>query len=178
MSGPIDIWRPVAEKWTDVHAEVADADWDLGTPCEGWTVRDLVDHTLGWQATGGALLGMATTPDDDWATIREAYAAHLSDVSNLEGTVAEFADIPKGDLAGLLIGDLLIHSWDVARSIGADETLPPVAVEAVLAGLQHMPASLMRGRNPLGVPMMGPAVEVSDDASAQDRMIALSGRRP
>jgi hypothetical protein len=36
----------------------------------------------------------------------------------------------------------------------------------------------LRGRNPLGQPMMGPAVEISGDASLQDRMLAFTGRRP
>lgn len=177
MSGPIDIWGPVADKWTEVCARIGDADWDKQTPCSEWTVRELVDHTLQWQATGGAMLGAATTPGDDWETIRAAYAAHLSDPSNLEGTVDEFAGIPRQELAGFLIGDLLIHSWDLARSIGADETLPPVAVEATMAGLHHVPAELLRGRNPLGQAMMGPAVDISDDASIQDRMLAYTGRR-
>ena len=34
------------------------------------------------------------------------------------------------------------------------------------------------GTNPLGQKMMGPAVEVSDDASAQDKMLAFTGRTP
>jgi uncharacterized protein (TIGR03086 family) len=178
MSGPIDIWRPVAEKWTEVHSQVGDDDWPKPTPCTGWTVRDLVDHTLQWQATGGAMLGAATAPGDDWPAIRAAYATHLADPSNLQGTVAEFAGIPTGDLAAFLIGDLLIHSWDLARSIGADETLPPDAVAATMAGLQHVPTALLRGRNPLGQPMMGPAVEIAADADLQDRMLAFSGRRP
>jgi uncharacterized protein (TIGR03086 family) len=178
MIGPIDLWRQVADKWSEVYDGIDDSHWALETPCAGWRVRDLVDHTLRWQAEGGALLGMTTKPDDEWETIRAAYADHLSDDSNLEGTVDEFAGIPKGDLAGLLIGDLLIHSWDVARSIGADETLPAAPVDAVLAGLRHMPTELLRGHNPLGVPMMGPAVEVPADASAQDQMLAMAGRRP
>jgi uncharacterized protein (TIGR03086 family) len=178
VSGPIDVWRPVADKWTEVYARVGDADWNSQTPCQEWSVRGLVDHTLQWQATGGAMLGAATAPGDDWESIREAYASHLSDPSNLAGTVAEFAGIPKQELAGFLIGDLLIHSWDLARSIGADEMLPPVAVEATMAGLHHVPPELLRGSNPLGQAMMGPAVEVPDAASIQDRMLAFSGRRP
>jgi len=177
MSGPIDIWRPVADKWTAVYARIDDSDWDTTTPCSEWTVRDLVEHNLDWQATGGALLGAATKPGDDWETIRAAYDAHLSDPSNLEGTVDDFGGIPKQELAGFMIGDLLIHSWDLARSIGADETLPPAAVEATMAGLHHVPAELLRGRNPLGQPMMGPAVDISDDAAVQDRMLAYTGRR-
>lgn len=178
MSGPIDAWRPVADKWTEVYARIGDADWEKETPCNEWTVRGLVDHTLQWQATGGAMLGAATSPGNDWETIREAYATHLSDPSNLAGTVDDFGGIPKEQLTGFLIGDLLIHSWDLARSIGADEVLPPGAVEATMAGLHHVPPELLRGHNPLGQAMMGPAVEISDDAGIQDRMLAFSGRRP
>lgn len=178
MSGPIDVWREAADKWTEVYARVGDADWALQTPCKEWSVRGLVDHTLQWQATGGAMLGAATASGDDWETIREAYAIYLSDPSNLAGTVEEFAGIPRQELTGFLIGDLLIHSWDLARSIGADETLPPDAVEATMAGLQNVPPALLRGHNPLGQAMMGPAVETPDGASIQDRMLAFSGRRP
>jgi uncharacterized protein (TIGR03086 family) len=178
MSGPIDLWRPVADKWTDVYALVGDADWDIQTPCAEWNVRALVDHTLQWQATGGAMLGAATSLGDGWEAIREAFAAHLADPSNLDGTVAEFGGIPKQQLVGFLVGDLLIHSWDLARSIGADETLPPAAVEATATGLHHVPPELLRGHNPLGQAMMGEAVDISEDASLQDRMLAFSGRRP
>jgi uncharacterized protein (TIGR03086 family) len=178
MGGPSDIWRVAADKWTEVHSRVGVDHWDIQTPCDEWNVRELVDHNLQWQARGGALLGASTTPGDNWETIRQAYAAHLSDASNRVGTVPEFAGIPKGELAAFMIGDLLIHSWDLARSIGADETLPPTAVEATMVGLHHVPPELLRGHNPLGMPMMGLPVEISDDASLQDRMLAFTGRRP
>ena len=81
-------------------------------------------------------------------------------------------------MAGFLIGDLLIHSWDLARSIGADETLPPDTVEATTIGLHHVPPDLLRGTNPLGQKMMAAAVEVPADASPRDKMLAFTGRRP
>jgi trehalose 6-phosphate phosphatase len=178
MSGPVDVWRQVADKWSEVYAGVADDQWSNATPCDGWDVRQLVDHTLGWQAEGGRLLGAAIGPDAGWAEIRAAYEAVLSDPSQLSGTVPSFGGVPKHDMAGFMIGDLLIHSWDLARSVGADETLPPDAVEATTIGLHHVPPSLLRGTNPLGAKMMGPAVEVADDASAQDQMLGFTGRRP
>ena len=46
MTGPIDMWRPVADKWTEVFTLVGDADWDKPTPCADWNVRGLVDHNL------------------------------------------------------------------------------------------------------------------------------------
>ena len=179
MSGPLELWRQTADKWSQVYGQVGDGQWENETPCAGWTVRDLVDHTLAWQAKGGNLLGADIAPDDrDWERIRAAYAALLADPARLAGTVPEFAGIPKADLAAFLVGDLLIHSWDLARSIGADDRLPPDVVAATTDGLHHVPPDLLRGTNPLGQKMMGPAVEVPDDASAQDKMLAFTGRTP
>jgi len=134
--------------------------------------------TLSWQAEGGRLLGADTAPGDNWDRIRAAFDALLSDPSQLTGSVAEFGGIPKQELAGFLIGDLLIHSWDLARSVGANEALPPDAVEATTIGLHHVPPGLLRGTNPLGQKMMAAAVKVSADASPQDKMLAFTGRRP
>jgi uncharacterized protein (TIGR03086 family) len=180
MSGPVDVWRRVAAKWSEVYGAVADDQWSNATPCAGWDVRALVDHTLGWQAEGGRLLGADIAPgaDADWPAIRVAYDAVLSNPSQLPGSVEQFGGIPGHELAGFMIGDLLIHSWDLARSIGVDETLPPDAVEAATIGLHPVPPALLRGTNPLGAKMMGPAVEVPDEASAQDKMLAFTGRRP
>ena len=178
MSGPLDLWCQAAAKWSEVYGQVTDSQWDRPTPCDEWTVRQLVEHTLGWQAEGGRLIGADTAPGDDWNRIRAAFDALLSEPSRLTGSVAEFGGIPKQELAGFLIGDLLLHSWDLARSIGADEALPPDAVEATTIGLHHVPPALLRGANPLGQKMMAAAVEVHADASPQDKMLAFTGRRP
>jgi uncharacterized protein (TIGR03083 family) len=90
MSGPLDIWRQAAAKWSEVYGQVADSQWERPTPCEEWTVRQLVDHTLSWQAEGGRLIGADTAPGDDWDRIRAAFDAVLSDPSQLTGNVAEF----------------------------------------------------------------------------------------
>jgi uncharacterized protein (TIGR03086 family) len=173
MSGPGDVWRQAADKWSEVIEQVADDQWDVPTPCEGWTVRDLVDHAMHWQGQGGLLLGAGTKPGDDWATIKPALSAALDDPSNLEGTAPEFNNMPKHQVLGFVIGDLLIHSWDLARAIGADDTLPAEAVEATQLGLERVPAEMLRGPN-----MFGDPVEVPDDASPQDRLIGFLGRHP
>jgi uncharacterized protein (TIGR03086 family) len=178
MSGELDLWRQTAAKWSEVYGQVTDSQWEKPTPCDEWNVRQLVDHTLSWQAEGGRLIGAGTAPGDDWERIRAAFDALLSDPSRLTGNVPEFAGIPKQDLAAFLIGDLLIHSWDLARSIGADETLPPDTVEATTMGLHHVPPDLLRGTNPLGQKMMAAAVEVPAGASAQQKMLAFTGRHP
>ncbi len=167
------IWRQTAQKWTEVAGQVTDDDWSKPTTCEDFTVRQLVDHAMHWQAMGGGILGAGTEPGDPWSDVQPALASALDDPSNLDGTAEAFGGMPKQQVLGLLITDLLVHSWDLARSIGADETLPPTAVDAAMAGLTRMPEEMLRGGT-----MFGPAVEVPDDASAQDKLIAFAGRRP
>lgn len=172
MTAQGDIWRQAAAKWGEVAGQIGDR-WDDSTPCDGWTVRDLVDHTMHWQAHGGSILGAGTTPGDDWSAIEPALSSALDDPANLAGTADAFGGMPKQQVAGFVIGDLLIHSWDLARSLGVDEALPTEAVESTLMGLQRVPEQMLRGGN-----MFGPQVEVGPDASAQDRLLGFVGRRP
>lgn len=173
MAGPGDIWRQTATKFGEVYGTVGDDDWDSSTPCDEWTVRELVDHALHWQALGGGLLGAGTSPGDDWTTIEPALSAALDDPANLEGVAESFNNMPKHQVLGLLIGDLLIHTWDLAQAVEADDSLPPEAVEATMLGLSRLPAEMMRGDN-----MFGQPVDVADDVSEQDKLIAFTGRQP
>ncbi len=173
MSGPGEVWGQAAQKWTEVSAAIGDDDWDKPTTCDGWTVRDLVDHVMQWQATGGGVLGAGTAPGQDWSEIRPALAAALSDPANLEGVAEAFGGMPKQAVAGLVTGDLLVHSWDLARSVGADETLPEEATEATLMGLSRLPEEMLRSET-----MFGPAQEVPADTTAQARLLAFVGRQP
>ena len=81
--------------------------------------------------------------------------------------------MPKHQLLGIAVGDLLLHTWDLARATGGDETLPAEAVEAVLMGFRRMPEPVLRSSR-----MFGPAVEVADDAGEQDQLLAFTGRQP
>lgn len=145
MNGPGAVWGQAAAKWSEVAGQIGEADWDKPTTCPDWTVRDLVDHAMHWQAAGGGVLGADVTPGDDWATIQPAVEQAFQDPSNLEGAAEGFGGMPKQGVAGLVIGDLLVHSWDLARSIGADETLPSEAVESTFMGLQRLPEEMLRG---------------------------------
>jgi len=171
MSQMGDVWRQAADKWSEVSAQITDDQWDQPTTCPEWNVRELVDHAMHWQAMGGSMVGAGTSEGDDWATIKPKLSEALDDPSNLEGNAEAMGGMPKQQAAGFVIGDLLIHSWDLARSIGADESLPEGAVQATLMGLQRAPDAMLRGPN-----MFGPALEAADDASAQDRLLAFVGR--
>ena len=173
MQGPVDVWNIAATKWSDTVAQVGDDDWGKATPCGEWTVQELVDHAMHWQGMGGSVLGAGTTPGQDWAEVQPAMAAALQDPANMEGIVESFGNMPKQGVLGLLIADLLVHSWDLARSIGADESIPDEAAMSTMMGLQRLPVEMLRSEQ-----MFGPEVEVADDASATEKLIAFCGRQP
>ena len=172
MQGISDVWGMAADKWDEVMAQVGDADWDKSTPCDGWTVRELVDHAMYWQGQGGGVFG-AEAAEGDWAGLRASLQAKLADPASMEGVAEQLGGTPKPAVAGLITADLLVHSWDLATAIGADATLPEVAAESTLMGLQRLPEEMLRSPN-----MFGPAVDAGEDASAHARLIGFVGRQP
>lgn len=167
------IWQQAADKWNAVVAEVSDE--QMAAPCVScpeWTVGELIEHAMHWQGQGAVgLAGMA--PGAEWAEIQSGMATALADPANLEGTVEAMGGMPKQQVAGFVVGDLLVHSWDLATSVGADATLPVEAVQATHMGLQRAPEEMLRGEN-----MFGPAIDVGADASPQDQLLGFLGRQP
>jgi uncharacterized protein (TIGR03086 family) len=175
MSGPIELWQQVADAFDQRYRAIADAQWAASTPCEEWTVRDLVDHAVGVQVRYGAPLGAAAPDGADWAAARAALVAALAAPGALDGTVDHPAlgEVPKAALVGIATYDLLIHTWDLARAIGADEALPAEPVAAAEQALRALPADVVRSPGRYAT-----EVEVPADADPQARMLAFAGRRP
>ena len=176
MSGPASMWNETAALWAQRLSEVSDDQWSAQTPCEEWDVRACVDHANGVQSMIAGALGASVPEGADWAAIQTAIAGALEDPSVLEGNLPDdspMGPMPKHQVLGIAIGDLLIHTWDISRAIGADETLPPAAVQAVRMGLGNMPEEFMRSPGRFAA-----IVETDDSASAQDELIAFSGRQP
>lgn len=69
--------------------------------------------------------------------------------------------------------DVLIHTFDLARSTGQDERLDSELVDACVA--MFLPDMPERGR---AAGIIGPAVEVGPDASPQAVLLAAMGRTP
>ncbi|MCJ7670493.1 MAG: TIGR03086 family protein, partial [Acidimicrobiia bacterium] len=90
----------------------------------------------------------------------------------LEGTVS----LSAGDQAATeycweMTTDALIHSWDLARGIGAEETLDAELVALVYERTFPIAEQLQ------DTGLFAPPVPVSDDAPLQTKLLALFGRR-
>jgi uncharacterized protein (TIGR03086 family) len=68
--------------------------------------------------------------------------------------------------------DVLIHTWDLARATGLDETLDATEVHRYVEGMEPLD-QLLRDSG-----QYGPRIPVADDADEQTRLIAFLGRRP
>lgn len=171
----IDIWKQTADAFDQRYQAIEDAHWSAATPCEGWAVKELVEHAVGTQKMmGGGMVGAEIPEDADWPTVRDAIGAALQAEGALDGTTTfgPMGEVPKAMVFGIGTSDLLMHTWDLARAIGADESLPAEAVSASYMGLQRFPEEmrLAEGR-------FAPPVPCADDADEQTKLLSFSGRQ-
>jgi uncharacterized protein (TIGR03086 family) len=165
-------------------------DLDRATPCDGWTVRDLVNHVVignrmsvvllegGSREDGIALFATDALGDDYLLAYEDTVAdarAEFAAPGALDLTVHHaIGDIPATQFLEFRIADLTLHTWDLARAVGADEQLDPELCEHVLESLLPMKPFI----GTFGVFGQGPSGDVGDDAPAQLRVLDLTGRRP
>ena len=166
-----------------VRAVPADA-WERPSPCEGWVARDVVRHLVEWVPgflSSGAGVDVSAGPsvDDDpvgaWEHLRTELQSILDDPERSSRT---FSNPHTGDhpldqaIAQFVLGDVLVHTWDLARATGLDESLDPDEVRGMLAGIEPMGDALSQSGH------YGKPVAVATDADAQTRLLAFTGRQP
>ncbi|MEW1636621.1 TIGR03086 family metal-binding protein [Streptomyces sp. NPDC093801] len=167
---------------------VADGQWDAPTPCTQWSVRDLVNHVTGEQLwipplvtegrsvaeVGDALSGdlLGADPAGAWERAAAAGRAAFGAPGALERTVRlSYGPTRGAAYCSELTADCVVHAWDLARAIGADDRLPDGLVEFSLK--EVMPyADSLAASGMYDVPLDVPA-----GADAQTRLLALVGRR-
>jgi uncharacterized protein (TIGR03086 family) len=178
---PVMLYRAATDRAIAVVEAVRPEQLGSPTPCTEWTVQLLVDHLVGGTEY---LLSAANGHDPEQHANATAadYRRGVSDVLDalkLPGVMERACISPLGfewpvsqAVAGTFM-DVLIHTWDLARATGQDERLDPGLVDACTA--MFLPEMPERGRE---AGIIGPAVEIGDDASPQDRLLAAMGRHP
>lgn len=184
MNNILDRWKMITELFTKRLDAVDDDQWQDPTPCTEFTVRELVEHVIDVQRMVPKALGERGTIDtpngDDltatWEAVRSAALAAYSE----PGALDRYVDSPLGGMmpvelmvGGPITGDMLIHTWDLARAIGTDETLPAKACQAMLEALQMMPEEALRqpGR-------FAAVIDPPKGANPQTLLLCFTGRQP
>lgn len=165
-------------------APLSDDDFTRPSPCEGWDAGDVVDHVvtnlhgLAAAVDGGDFFsGMAVEVDRDRTTAWND-ARLAGEAAAARALAHDVTDVGLGErsvttayLVQALMRDVVIHTWDLARATGGDEALPAALVDAATEAMAAVTEELR------GPGMYGPALEAPAGCAAQDRLLALSGRR-
>lgn len=182
QSTPAAFHRDVAGRFTELVRGATD--WDAPAPVESWTARDVVRHLVDWFGgflESGSDLRLPAGPSVEqdpvgaWTTRAQALQAILDDpeVAERDFTNPHTGTMPVGEaVSRFYTADVFMHSWDLARATGQDETLDPDLCGQLYEGMLPLDEVLRSSGQ------YGPKVEVPDDADAQTKMLAFIGRDP
>lgn len=168
-------------------ASVRPEDLRLSTPCDAWTTRDLLNHLIGGaEMYAGAFAGepmrdiSGRLPDaigDDPGAAFVAAATAFGEATALPGAMDRVLALPYGEMAGpevlrFIAFDLLVHSWDLATTLGTViEPGDELVADAAAYAHEVLGPWTRDGIN------FGPAAPAPAGASSLDELVAFTGRR-
>ncbi len=185
----VELHRRGAQRFTQVVDAIGDDDWRRPTPCTEWDVTALLDHNVGenlWvtpilegqtidevgERFEGDVLG--DDPKRAWRESAEAACEAAEGLDDVQTVVhLSFGDLPAEEYLWQRYADFIVHAWDLARGIGADDHLGADLVEPCLTWAEPY-AEIFASVPDYFDPPITPAP--NDDA--QTRLLKLFGRRP
>jgi uncharacterized protein (TIGR03086 family) len=184
---------PAADALSELVAGVSGDQLDLATPCDDTTLGVLLDHVDGLAmaftvAARKAPLppGVDPTPTADAAALapdwQSRIPARLMELAEAwrqsaawEGTTSVGGiDLPADACGATGLDELVVHGWDVARSLGRSYRID----DASVAGARRFVDGVTAPGSQPPPGLFGPPVPVPDDASPLDRLLGLTGRDP
>lgn len=161
---------------------------DAPTPCPGWDVRALVNHLTLWSAFRSETAARKQPADethsedtnftqDDWA---ETFAAQLdrataawAEPGATDGdTGLAGGSMPATVIAAMMLGELVVHGWDLATATRQELSVDPEVLAAVREfGITMGPMARQMGA-------FGDEVPVPEAAPPLDRVLGMVGRDP
>jgi uncharacterized protein (TIGR03086 family) len=178
--------RRALEWFGDGVHQVGDQQWNVGTPCVDWDVRTLVNHVAGESYWTPPLFEGKTVAEvgdrfdgdllgDDPKAAWDAAAGPAIEAVHGEGAMdrivhVSFGDFPGSEYAMQMFADHLIHGWDLAKGIGAEDRMDPELVDACTRWFSER-EHLYRG-----VGAVAARPEVPEDADPQTKLLAMFGR--
>jgi uncharacterized protein (TIGR03086 family) len=167
---------------------LAPARYGLPSICPGWSAADLANHVVGgelryWLLLRGAEPGVmegtrsqdhiGTDPADAYANLSRQLEEEFSRPGALQRAVSHRAGKRSGlELLRMRVMERALHGWDLARTLGLDDSLDGSLAEYLLATCLPLVSDL-RARGLYGSPAdAGPA-----EPPAR-RLLRLTGRDP
>ncbi|MFF2719053.1 TIGR03086 family metal-binding protein [Streptomyces sp. NPDC058011] len=178
-----ELLEAAAGRALPVVRNIDDAQLDLRTPCAEYDVRALLNHlflvVVNFQALAARKeADFGHQPEfvtGDWRARFGAETARLVaawDAPGAEEGTAGQMGLPARTVGLMVLGDLTVHAWDLARATGGAFVPDPAVVEEVGPGLAAL-APQARQMKVFGEPF-----PVGAGTTAFDRVLAVTGRNP
>ncbi|QWF83350.1 TIGR03086 family metal-binding protein [Amycolatopsis sp. CA-230715] len=181
--------RPLYDRaLTWVRSLAAELPTDLTgpTPCPEFDVRSLLGHLVATVdrarviGEGGDVFScpFVVTGVDDWAGALATAVEKMQAVWQDDAVLDREVTVPWGKVPGRAalwgyLNEALVHGWDLAVAIGADEETDPELAEAALTvAEQFIPAERRGGEIPFA-----PVVVPRQGAGPTERLANWSGHR-
>ncbi|WP_280453764.1 TIGR03086 family metal-binding protein [Nocardia brasiliensis] len=180
-------FEPAATALDAVINGITDDQLAAATPCADTTVRDLLAHVVDLteafrqaatkEAVGGSVAPVIAPQNAlpaDWRALISAQLKALVgawrepgawDGITEAGGVSEAAPV----MAMIALDELVVHGWDLAKATGQPFDATATDLATLLDLLSETPAEGTPG-------LFGPVLPVPTEASALDRVLALTGR--
>ncbi len=129
--------------FANVVAALDAEQWDLPSPCAGWSVFDVVDHVVAGERFTVGVLGGASLADavaaqvgldpENADVVEQVTTAAAAALGSFEGSLDRIIEHRVGPISarrmlGFRIIDQLGHTWDVATATGQAVALDPMAL--------------------------------------------------
>ncbi|TDB90757.1 TIGR03086 family protein [Actinomadura sp. KC216] len=173
-------------------AGVRDYQLTAPTPAD-MTLGTVLDHVNGlslaftWAARKDFQDGPSQPPSSDASRLPPDWRARIPERLDALAAAWRSPDAWQGmtqagglelsgrDAGHVALNELVVHGWDIARASGQPYDPTDEEIQACLVFV----APTVEQSGGQGIEgLFGPAVDVPDDASPLDRLIALTGRRP
>jgi uncharacterized protein (TIGR03086 family) len=179
-----------ATPMVEIIRNVKPDQWNAPTPCTEYDVRRLVNHLLFWGPALQAAARRESVPlaaateqdvdltDGDWAARLtaqvEGFVAAWGEPSAWEGTTTMGGptEMPAAMVGGMVLGELVVHGWDLARATGQRPDWP----QDVLAFTHRETGAMAEQARQMGI--FGPEIPVPATDPVLHRMLGLTGRDP
>ncbi|MER6099589.1 TIGR03086 family metal-binding protein [Streptomyces sp. NPDC001728] len=179
-----DLLRSAAADAAPLVRDTPDTSFGAPTPCAEYDVRALLNHLFAVVVSFQDLAAkrsadFSDTPDRlaeaDWRGRFEEETGKLAEAWSApgaeEGTSGSLG-LPARTVGSMVLLDLTVHAWDLARATGRTFEPDP----AVVAGLAEEVERMAPMARQAGV--FGEAAEQPADATAFERLLATTGRDP
>jgi uncharacterized protein (TIGR03086 family) len=185
--GIAELHRRSVETFDRLVHQVEPGQWRNPTPCTEWDVRALVNHVTNENLWAGALFGGRTIaevggafdgdvlgddPTATWERASRDALARMGEPGAMDRPVGlSRGRVPGRDYAVELYADHVMHSWDLAKGIDADDALDP----GIVGPAKEWFATVEDAYRAVGSIAERPPIP--DGADDQTVFLAMTGRR-